>query len=166
MPVSTHKRSSSRASQRGVSMVEALVALVVLCVGMLGIAGLYVTSLQANRTALLRTQAVSLVNDMIDRIRANPQARDGYDTSTATPADKGCQGGESNCSYSNLALDDLYRWQEAVKEALPGNPTSTVTVKTSSTEPDQYIVKITWNEPGEPTELSYQGVLNLIAVSP
>lgn len=62
----------------GFSIVEALVALVVLSIGMLGIAALYVESLRAGRSAIYRTQAVNLASDMADRIRANRNARASY----------------------------------------------------------------------------------------
>ena len=62
----------------GFSIVEALVALVVLSVGMLGIAALYVESLRAGRTAVYRTQAVNLAADMADRIRANRSVPDSW----------------------------------------------------------------------------------------
>ncbi len=55
-------------------MVEALVALVVIAVGMLGIAGLYLSSLQASRSAKLRSHAVELASSIADRIRANREA--------------------------------------------------------------------------------------------
>jgi type IV pilus modification protein PilV len=60
-----------KARSGGFSIVEALVALVVLSVGMLGIAALYVESLRAGRSAVYHTQAVNLAADMADRIRAN-----------------------------------------------------------------------------------------------
>ena len=63
-----------RARTGGFSIVEALVALVVLSVGMLGIAALYVESLRAGRSAVYHTQAVNLAADMADRIRANRMA--------------------------------------------------------------------------------------------
>ena len=63
-----------RTRQRGISMVEALVALVVIAVGMLGIAGLYLSSLQASRSAKLRSYAVELAGSIADRIRANRDA--------------------------------------------------------------------------------------------
>jgi len=53
-------------------LVEALVALVVLSIGLLGIAGLQITSLKANHGSATRTQAVYLAYDIIDRMRANP----------------------------------------------------------------------------------------------
>ena len=64
--------SHYRKGQRGFSLIEVLVALVVLSIGMLGIAALYVDSLRSGRTAIHRTQAVILVSDMAERIRANP----------------------------------------------------------------------------------------------
>ena len=57
--------------QLGFSLIEAMVALVVVSVGMIGIAGLYGQGLSAGRTALYRTQAVNLAADMADRIRVN-----------------------------------------------------------------------------------------------
>ena len=56
---------------RGFSLLEAMIALVVLSVGMLGIAALHAQSLAASRTAQLRTQAVNLAGDMADRVRVN-----------------------------------------------------------------------------------------------
>ena len=64
--------------QKGITMVESLVALVVISVGMLGIAGLYLSSLQASRTAKLRSHAVELTSSIADRIRANREAVMGY----------------------------------------------------------------------------------------
>ena len=59
MPVmnGTNKPLSNR--QSGFSLIEVLIALVIMSVGMLGIAGLYVQSLQAGRTSMFRHQAVS-----------------------------------------------------------------------------------------------------------
>ena len=75
----------------GFSIVEVLVALVVLAVGMLGIAALYVESLRAGRTAVYRTQAVNLASDMADRIRANRTAGDAYELEAGdNPAKQGC----------------------------------------------------------------------------
>jgi Tfp pilus assembly protein PilV len=55
------------------SLVEVLVALVVLSIGLLGIAQVLINGMRTSHAALLRTQAVNLVADMADRIRANPE---------------------------------------------------------------------------------------------
>lgn len=59
-------------SQQGFSMIELLVAVLVMGIGVLGITGLQMVSLQNNRAALLRAEATQLAYDMMDRIRANP----------------------------------------------------------------------------------------------
>ena len=51
---------------KGFSFVEVLIALIIMSVGMLGIAGLYVHSLQAGRTSMLRHQAVTLAGDIAE----------------------------------------------------------------------------------------------------
>ena len=56
-------------SQKGASLVEVLVATVVVSVGLIGLAGLQTLSMQSNHTAYLRTQASLLAYDMVDRMR-------------------------------------------------------------------------------------------------
>lgn len=145
--------------QRGISLVEALVALLVLSIGMLGIAALFVESVRSSRTALLRTQAVNLVSDMADRIRANASARGAYDSVSGpgaalqdcAPA-TGSAGG--NCGMDELAQDDLARWQAEVEEKLPdtvdGSPRAQVTFVPGATlrRPDRYTIRVSWGEPG------------------
>ena len=93
--------------QRGISMVESLVALVVIAVGMLGIAGLYLSSLQASRSAKLRSHAVELASSIADRIRANREAAAAYATDTygGAPAEHDCE--TARCTPDELAEDDL-----------------------------------------------------------
>ncbi len=133
-------------------MVEALVALVVLSVGMLGIAGLYVSSLRAERTAQLRTQAVTLVNDMIDRIRANAQARVGYDLYKNARNQRLCGRRDSasparpktwprKTSRSGLTPPRTRYRAARVPSCTPRPPAPGL--------PDTYAVSVTWTEPGE-----------------
>jgi type IV pilus assembly protein PilV len=154
---------------RGMTLVESLVALVVLSVGMLGIASLHLTSLKTGRTALTRTHAVNLVNDMGDRIRANPMARDAYDTSdyAAPPATHNCVV-TSNCSTQELAEDDLSRWLAQVATTLPGAGVAEVdfTAAAAAGRPDRYRIRVTWTEAGEPQPFSYETNVNFIPVPP
>ena len=106
--------------QRGISIVEALVALVVIAVGMLGIAGLYLSSLQASRSAKLRSHAVELAGSIGDRIRANREAEAAYATATygGEPAEHDCE--TDRCTPAQLAQDDLAKWLADVRAQLPG----------------------------------------------
>jgi type IV pilus assembly protein PilV len=149
---------------RGVTMIEALVALVILSVGMLGIAGLYVSGIKAGRSALLRTQAVNLASDMADRIRANRRAQDAYDIDSyaGAPAEQGCIG--AACTPEELAEDDLARWIAAVQATLPGRPLAEVDVQfvdVAGDAADRYTVSVTWHEAGEEQPSTYTLVVEV-----
>ena len=123
----------------GFSIVEALVALVVLSVGMLGIAALYVESLRAGRSAVYHTQAVNLAADMADRIRANRGAGAAAWRldAAANPATQNCVDAGVNCDPIELATDDQARWLEAIQNQLPGDgngtPAGTIEVDEAAT---------------------------------
>ncbi len=64
----------SPVTQRGTTLIEVLIALVVLAIGLLGMALLQVTSVQSNHSAYYRSQVTLLASDMADRMRANRTA--------------------------------------------------------------------------------------------
>jgi type IV pilus assembly protein PilV len=105
------KSPIKRKSQRGTTLIETLVALVVLSVGLLGIAALQMTSLRNNRGAHLRSQAQVLAYDIADRMRANRNAAqaNAYLTTLAAGA-----------TGTGLVLTDLQAWKGTLAEALPG----------------------------------------------
>ena len=77
--------------QRGTSLLEVLVSLVILSLGLLGYAGLQSVTVKNSHNAYLRTQATSLAYNVLDRMRANRTSLDGYvmgygNTPTATDA--------------------------------------------------------------------------------
>ena len=154
---------STRHSQKGVSIVEALVALVVLSVGMLGIAGLYLESLRSNRTAFARTSAVQLVNDMADRIRANRSGLVNYTLVAGTPptAVTDCSAAVIACTPQQLANWDKLQWYNAVVATLPNGADGTFAPQTAITfnpaagvTPARYVISTTWREAGFAEDLS------------
>jgi type IV pilus assembly protein PilV len=162
----------------GMTLVESLVALVVLSVGMLGVAGLMLTGISSNRSALYRTQAVNLVTDMADRIRANANARIAYDSLGygGAPAQRDCApsfgDAGANCTIAQLAEDDLARWMQSVRTALPGfrgapaRGDVLVIPAGFAGQPDTYRINVRWQEPRERTPYSYQVDLNILPRPP
>ncbi|MCK0506285.1 type IV pilus modification protein PilV [Aromatoleum anaerobium] len=71
VPLATRAVARVCAPQRGATLIEVLVAVVVLSIGLLGLAGLQMTSLQSNHSAYMRSQASLLAYDLSDRMRAN-----------------------------------------------------------------------------------------------
>jgi type IV pilus assembly protein PilV len=161
--------------QRGVTIVEGLVALVILSVGMLGIASLYVTSLKTGRTALLRTQAVNLVNDIMDSIRANGRAGTAYamtalptaapPSDPEDPAPPLC-GDDGVCTADQIASQDLMSWADAVRAALPRPEARIVYTDSAAGTPDIYTVSVSWQESGETQQYTYRGSLEMLPVMP
>ena len=95
---------------RGFSMVELLVAVLVMGVGVLGVTGLQVVSLQNNRDALLRSEALQLAYDILDRMRVNAAGNyDGvaFDDEPAAPTD--CFA--NTCSAGQMTGFDLAVWK-------------------------------------------------------
>jgi len=97
--------------QNGFSMLEALVTLVIVSLGLLGIAGIIANSLKVNQGAQARSQASWLANDIIDRMRANRITAEGGAYTLAS-----CAAAPAGGSVAN---DDLSQWCAAVAAALP-----------------------------------------------
>lgn len=65
-----------RTAQKGVSLIEVLVAVIVFSIGLLGLAGLQMNALKFNESAAVRGHAVFLAEEMADRIRSRPASVD------------------------------------------------------------------------------------------
>ncbi len=95
--------------QKGQTFIEALIALVIMSIGILGIAGMQVLSLQQNRAALFRAEATQLANDLMDRLRVNT----GITYTALIDADPtSAQSCEVNsCSPVQMAAFDIAQWK-------------------------------------------------------
>lgn len=111
--------------QRGFTLMEVLVSMVVLSIGLLGLAGMQVNGLKSNNSSYQRTQASLLANEMIDRIRANRAglALGSYNNLlSATPSDPGCI--TSGCTVQQIAQYDAFLWSSEVASRLPSGTAS------------------------------------------
>ncbi|PAT42317.1 type IV pilus modification protein PilV [Vandammella animalimorsus] len=109
-------------SQGGVSLIEALIAVLVTALGILGILGMQMRTMAETQTAVRQAQAIRLVENLSERMRMNPNS---FTQSTASnyligwgaPGTPGnCSGG---CDSSNQALADIEQWKRDVAAALP-----------------------------------------------
>lgn len=128
-------------AQRGFSLIEVLVALIVLSVGMIGMAALYGRGLSAARTALYRSIAINLAAEMADRIRANRLAGAGYDAPGA-PNACGPAGG-AHCTPAELAAYDKLVWAALVRLDLPDG---VGTVAFTPGNPPTYTITVSWQD--------------------
>ena len=118
--------------QRGFSLIEALVAFLILSVGMLGIASLQLISLKAGRTAEFRTVAVIKAEEILERIRVNQESVMSY-VVDATDAgdDNGCSDSNSAalCTGAEMARGDIFSWKlDLGKSLIHANAEATIDV--------------------------------------
>lgn len=110
---------------RGLTLSGILVAVLVLGIGLLGVAGLQARALQMNTGSYQRTQAMMLAQSMVDRMRANAKdtvSQNGYydmggSASASTTAACTTTAG---CDEQQIASKDLAVWTGAVTDRLPG----------------------------------------------
>lgn len=132
----------------GFTLVEVLIALVVLSIGMLGIAALYLDSLRASRAALSRTQAVTIAGDIGERIRANREPANAYHCAGVCDID-------NPPGLNAVADEDIVAWLDAMAISLPAGSTGALTYTAGgANQPDSYAVVVSWPEIGYENPLS------------
>ncbi len=120
--------------QAGFSLIEALVAFLLLSVGMLGIASLQAISLRSGYTATLRTVAVIKAEEILERMRANHTAllsyRSAAGTGTTAPSVdcSDASGTRISCLPVQMAPYDVYQWKQDVLSAFPANTTASIVI--------------------------------------
>jgi len=133
----------------GFTLIEVLVALVVITVGMLGVAVLFVEGLQMNRTSLYRTTAVALAADMAERIRSNQNAV--YE-GIGPGANGNCAA--VACTPDQLADDDWWRWRQSLEAYLPSGTVARITKSRAGpgNTMDRFDIVLRWPEIGRSEE--------------
>ena len=129
----------------GFTLIEVLIAMIILAIGLLGLAGLQASSLRNNQNAYFRSVATQLSYNITDRIRSNQvEAKKGATTkylmapSSAQP--KASCSTTAGCTPAEMAENDLNIWNAALNNDLPlgsGNIAYNGGV---------YTVTITWDE--------------------
>lgn len=137
-------------SQRGVSLIEALVALLVLALGIMGMAGVQTRTLVEARTTNSRAIAVQMADDLLDRMQANvglrvtppvPPAVNPYIVNWGAPVAVSTDCFTTGCNAANLASFDLNQWKTTLARLLPAGDAR---VFQSPTDPTQFGILIGW----------------------
>lgn len=141
-------------SQRGITLIESLVAIVVTALGILGILGVQMRTLTDTQTTVRRAQAIRLIEDLSERMKVSPNALlgingyvSGYDEKgSALTATTDC--GSADCTPAQQADYDLKQWKTTVEQTLPGGQASIFLApgETIDTNRRQLGVIIAWRE--------------------
>ena len=140
-----------RHRQRGFSLLEVLVTVVILSIGMLGVAAVLVTVHKANASSYLRQQAVQQAYDILDRMRANRSValQGSYDVALNTvPGTPSVNCNSGSCSPAQLASYDKWQWRTDIANNLPSG-TGSVVAASFGTAPNvstQVTVVVQWSD--------------------
>ena len=134
----TNRKRANR--QQGMSLVEAMISLLVISIGLLGIASLQITAMKQNATALNHSQAVWVGYNMADRIRANITQfviYAGVDTSSTYSRD--CMSGP--CTNVQMVESDAEEWSTQVQNLSSGRGLVTG-------DATQLVIAVMWDDDG------------------
>lgn len=112
--------ASRKRQEAGTSLIEVLVAAIVMAFGLLGLAAMQARGMQNTQSADFRSQATVLAYDMSDRMLANLAGWREGDYDAPTGANNGCSGSKATaCTASQLAAHDMYEWTSLLAATLP-----------------------------------------------
>lgn len=161
-----HMQRASNRKQRGTTLMEVLIAMLVLSFGMMGMAGVQAVSLRGNQTAYYRTQATTLTTDIVERMRANVVGVEGGAYNDVAGAATASCFTAAGCTSVQMAAQDVLDWEAQITALLPS---ATAVVCIDSTGADGtaaanacddtgniYAIKIWWDDDRDGTaELRY-----------
>jgi len=161
------KQPTHHKTQRGFTLIEVLVTIVIVSVGLLGLAGLQINGLRANMSSETRSKATLLASDIVERMRANLTGVDANAYSNIIVDAANCAapailcgntsaGNAVNCTAPEMAAFDIWVWgcgtaaadvkKSGVTNLLP-NGTASVTCNDDPCLPGSpHTVTVNWNE--------------------
>src|SRR5471032_2758224 len=122
----------TKSLQRGISLIEVLVAVLMFSVGLIGLVDLMVMAMRANQAAYQRTQVTFLADGMADRMRANALGvwRGRYNGKDyPVPGTTNCE--RAACTSASLAMHDRQVWSSLLTAFLP-DPAAAISCTTAS----------------------------------
>ncbi len=132
--------------QSGITLLEVLIAVVILSIGVLGLAGLQFAGLRNGQQSYQRSQAVLLASEIADYMRASrDQAILGSYQVSAAPGAPAVNCDSVACTPAQLATFDVYQWYTQVTSLLPSGQ-ATITCSTTCAAGDVQTVLIQWDE--------------------
>lgn len=139
-------------NHNGFTLIEVLIAMLLLGVGLLGLAGLQANSLRNAQSAYNRSLATELAYDLADRMRANILGKATY---VSGPAAQIASCNTTGCSSAQMAQNDLYEWN-TLFTTLPSGQSiicidstpddGTVALPSCNGVGSAYAIKIWWDD--------------------
>jgi len=152
---------TSMRRQHGITLIESLVAIVVMALGILGVLGVQMRTLADTQTTLRRAQAIRLIESLGEQMKVAPNALgnlDAYVTGWGTPPAAAADCASQACSQAELAAYDLRQWKLTVQRLLPAGDASVFVApgQADASNRRQLGVMIRWRENERDPTAAYQ----------
>lgn len=126
-------------AETGFSLIEVLITLLILAIGLMGVAALQFRGLQYNQDAYTRSQVNVLLYDIADRMRLNSANVANYVSNYTVTVDTAAN--DCDNTVSSDKDNDLGCWHNSVDRALPPGSTAVITAAGSL-----YTATLSWND--------------------
>jgi len=138
-----------RSAHAGVSMIEVLVALFILSVGLLGVAGLQAQGIRAGHSATLRSMAVFKSMEIVEAVRANQVGllAGDYNLGTGLGQQNNCDQGAAVaaiCTPAQMAQNDVFVWRTSLTALFPVGVSGSIVTSAAGL----MTIAINWSERG------------------
>lgn len=160
---SVREPAAMRRALNGFTLIEVLIAVLVLSLGLLGVATTLLVSVRSAGSNYLKQQAVQYTYDITDRMRANfqvandPTSGNPYAVALTKPSGDipGQNCAEAECNATEMAAFDVWQWKNLLKNNLPGGVGGIVVSPTGTAHLTKVQVTINWTN--QPVRTSFSG---------
>ena len=146
-------QSCGRTRQRGATLIEVLVTMLVVAIGLVGAAGLQLSSTRYQQTAHMRSQAMEGAQFISEKIRVNSSAvasylaADAYAAAATPPADVSCGlTAQPDCTAAQAAQKDMRAWRLALQRLPGGRGAIFPVISATLTDPSSRQIFVMWTE--------------------
>ncbi len=138
----TRNRTAATNRECGFSLLEALVSMVIISIGLLGLAALQASGIRFNHDAYVRTQATTLAYDVIERMRIDSTNAIGTNAYSGTYS---AASATANCDYRSVAASAAINcWQIEIRDNLPGG--GVIISNASGANSNEFTITLSWQD--------------------
>lgn len=143
------------AVNKGFTLIEVLIATLILAVGLLGLSGMQAMGLRSTVSSYNRSQATQLTYDMIDRIRSTYLASDSHNVYVTIQPENASEqpvcistsdscSSPTACDSTKMAEQHLFEWNRDLKAILPSGKGTITSVATSASI--VFTITVSWDD--------------------
>ncbi len=162
---------SSRYNQKGATLIEVLISLLLITIGLLGVAASQISSLKMTLSSYQRSQATVLANDIADRLRANIHEAEKSNSKYLSAMPNGVDHGTdcvsytsaltNTCTIEKMAEQDVFEWAQRLanefngegvicRDNSPNDGTGTASTLCDNQAASPLVIKIWWDDDRNP----------------